>query len=119
MNKKGMTLGIEILILCLFILLAFLSLYILVKTFTNKYETNFKTPLYYYNIEKEIEVAARKYIQDKILEEKTIITTKTLKEKNLYNEKCDGYVVIDKTFVQAYIKCDDYQTNGYSNALAN
>lgn len=119
MNNKGMTLGVEILILVLFILSAFLSVYILVKTFTKNYESNYKNPLYYHNIEAKVEDAARKYIENKILDEKTIITTETLKEKNLYDEKCNGYVVIDKTFVQAYIKCDDYQTNGYTGVLAN
>lgn len=119
MNNKGMTLGIEILIIVFFAFAAFLSIFILVRSFTGSYDNNYKTPAYYHSIELKLEKAARKYMDGKSINEKTIITTDELKEEKLFNNKCNGYVIIDKTFYTPYIKCDDYETIGYSKVLAN
>ena len=51
MNNKGMTLGIEILIIVFFAFAAFLSIFILVRSFTGSYDNNYKTPAYYHSIE--------------------------------------------------------------------
>ena len=119
MNKKGMTLGVEILMIVFFTFAAFLSVYILVKSFTGKYEVSEEKISYYYNIEKELVNASKKYMDGKNLTEKTIVTVDTLKKNGLFDSKCNGYVVIDKTFYTPYIKCSEYETNGYSGVLAN
>lgn len=119
MNKKGMTLGIEILIIVFFTFAAFLSVYIIVKNFTGKYEVNEEKIAYYHSIERKLENASKKYMDGKELTEKIIVTADTLKKNRLFDSECDGYVIIDKTFYTPYIKCSGYETNGYSGVLAN
>lgn len=119
MNKKGMTLGVEILIIVFFTFAAFLSVYILVKSFTGKYEVSEEKISYYHNIEKELVNASKKYMEDKNLTEKIIVTADTLKKKGLFDSECNGYVVIDKNFYTPYIRCREYETNGYLSSLAN
>lgn len=119
MNKKGMTLGVEILIIVFFTFAAFLSVYILVKSFTNKYDVSEKNILYYHNIEKELENASKKYMEGKNLTEKIIVTADTLKKNGLFDSECNGYVVINKNFYTPYIKCSEYETNGYLSLLAD
>ncbi len=119
MNNKGMTLGVEILIIVFFAFAAFLSLFILVNSFTGTYNNNYKTPAYYHSIELKLENAARKYMDGKNISEKVVITADTLKKENLFDSKCNGYVIIDETFYTPYIKCDDYETIEYSKVLAN
>lgn len=119
MNNKGMTLGTEIFIIIFFAFAAFLSLFIIVRSFTGSYKNNYNNPSYYHSIEKKLEQSARKYMTNKEINEKIIVTADTLKKENLFDEKCAGYVIIDKTFYTAYIKCKDYETPGYTDVLAN
>lgn len=119
MNQKGMTLGVEIFMIIFFTLAAFLSVYILVKSFTGKYVVNENKPSYYHKIELELENAAKKYIEKNETGEKIVISSKTLREVGYYTNKCDGYVIIEKVLYKPFIKCDDYTTIGYSKELAS
>ena len=119
MNQKGMTLGVEIFVIIFFAFAAFLSVYILTKSFMGKYIVNENKPSYYHKIELELENIAKKYIEKNETGEKIIISSNTLREVGYYTNKCDGYVIVDKTTYKPFIKCDDYITNGYSKELAN
>ena len=61
----------------------------------------------------------KKYIEKNETGEKIVISSNTLREVGYYTNKCDGYVIVDKTTYRPFIKCDDYITNGYSKELAN
>ena len=91
----------------------------LVNAFTKSYNNNYKTPAYYHSIELKLEKAARKYMEGKSISEKTVVTADTLKRQKMFDNKCNGYVIIDETFYTPYIKCDDYETLGYTNILAD
>jgi len=116
MNNRGMTLVTEIFIIILFALLAFLSLYIGVKSFNINFNGNYVD---YKKIEGDLEAAAREYVSDKSLNEKTVITADVLKKLDLFESSCDGYVIVNGNYYDAYIKCVDYKTSGYTDVLAN
>ena len=116
MNNKGMTLGVEILIIVLFALLAFFTLYIGTNSLGLNFKSNFVN---YKEIEKRIENGAREYLSNKNISEKTIITADKLKSLNLFDSTCDGYVIVFDNYYDSYIKCDNYKTPGYNDALAN
>lgn len=115
MGNKGMTLSVEILIIVFFSFAAFLSFNLLINSFIGGYSI----PVYYHDIEKKAENAAREYMNHKVVDEKVVVSIDVLRENDLFDEKCNGYVIIDEPFYTAYIKCDGYKTNGYSEVLAN
>ena len=117
MNQKGMTLGLEIFMIVFFAFADFLSVYILAKTFTGRYVVNEKTPAYYHKIELELKNAAKEYINSNDTDEKIVISSRTLRDKGYYSNNCDGYVIIEKMIYRPFIKCDDYETIGYSKEL--
>lgn len=116
MNNKGMTLGIEILIIVLFAFLAFFTLYIGTRSLGVNLNNNFVD---YKEIEKELEQSTRQYLSDKKITEKTIITADKLKSLNLFDSNCNGYVIIYDNYYDPYIKCNDYKTIGYNDIFAN
>lgn len=116
MNNKGMTLGVEILIIILFGLLAFFTLYIGTNSLNIDFNNDFVN---YKKIEENLEKSAREYFLEKEITEKTIVTADALKSLNLFESKCNGYVIVDGNYYDAYIKCNDYKTPGYSDILAN
>lgn len=116
MDNKGMTLGIEILIIVFFALLAFFTLYIGANSLGVNYENNF---INYKKIEESLEKGARKYFLEKEITEKTIVTADTLRSLDLFDSNCNGYVIVNGNYYDSYIKCDKYKTQGYSDILAN
>jgi len=116
MNNKGMTLGVEILIIALFALLAFFTLYMGTNSLGLNFKNNFVD---YKKIEEKLEKSAREYLSDKNITEKTIITADTLKSLDLFDSNCNGYVIVNGNYYDSYIKCSDYKTPGYTDVLAN
>lgn len=121
MNKKGFTL-IELLVVivilaCLIILVA--------PEFSDI--LNISRNKGYKEIEKRIEEAGLKYATDNYLEgdkitiKKDLLVTASLigEVYDLENKSsiCDGYVVVDvvNNNAKSYIKCENYQTEGYVN----
>ena len=87
----------------------------------------------YSTIEEDIKMYARDYITDYTNQDITTgvvtITTDKLIEKGFFEkkdliteskDKCKGYALVkkdeeDALVVESYIKCDDYETNGYQS----
>lgn len=82
----------------------------------------------YKNLEKKLTEAAEYYagVYPDILSSNNIkITNEELIDHKysetltVNNEKCDGYVVVEKNMgafnYKAYIKCDNYETKGYKS----
>lgn len=119
MKKNGFTL-IELLVVIG--ILAGLMLIIIPK-FSNILNTNRDKG--YKEIEKRLEEAALKYVTDNYIEgnnitiEKNLLVSSSLigEVYDLENKNavCDGYVVIDivNNTAKSYIKCENYQTEGY------
>src|SRR5574344_2984076 len=117
MDNKDMTLAMELVKILVFMLAAFLSVYIIFKSTGIYKDPDFTN---YYLIEKDMEISAREYMSGKSVTEKTIINSDILKNNNLFSSTCNGYVVIDNNFYDAFIKCGDtYTTAGYVAYLAN
>ena len=96
---------------------------IIIPKFSNILNTNRDKG--YKEIEKRLEEAALKYATDNYIEgNKITIEKKLLVSSSLIGEVydlenknavCDGYVVIDivNNTAKSYIKCENYQTEGY------
>jgi len=126
LNKNGW--GLKEMLILSGVLLIFLivSIYFIISMYNNFNNDVMATN--YEALEEKLEKQARIYLNDyydEILTNDYItITRNVLKSYNLdvvlednKGNSCSGYVMANKTHakveVNAYIKCDDYQTNGY------
>jgi len=102
-------------------LIVYLLTFIIAFKTTNKALTEAKLNVYK-TIEQRIENTSDTYFiekevsEGKTFDETTIITLKELEYdmQKLHGIECSGYVTYDsKNKSDAFIKCDDYQTDGY------
>lgn len=126
MNNRGWGLS-EMIILCCILAGFLLLVVVLVNQLYSgieqmEYETNEKYGYSYKEIEKNLEEAAKKYYrknksavmitsEDLLLED--YISSSKLTPLNS-SEPCIGYVnVEDNNIFEAYISCEEYETEGY------
>ncbi len=79
---------------------------------------------YYYGLEVKLDEAGKKYIElmnYSCKDHPCIINYKSIKKMDYISvlldydtaNECDGYIKIKHTNIEAYIKCDNYVTEGY------
>ena len=118
LNNKGW--GLQALMLCIIILM-----FALVIAYSIADKTFGLSDTQYHRKEAQVVEAIKKYKKkNKIVveqDEEKVITIKTLKETNiLKNINCTGYGIYskkEKDTYKAYIKCDNYTTDGYLEYL--
>lgn len=128
LNKNGWGLREMIVLsgfLLLFLIVAIYYIFELYNSFDK--EVTVKT---YYDMEEKLEEQARIYLNDyyeaNLTSEEITISRNVLRNYNLDvnlvdndGNACSGYVVAYKTkgvtYVDAYIKCNDYTTQGYED----
>ncbi len=124
LNKKGWGLR-EMLVLSavliIFLMVAIYYIYRLYGDLNRDLNNN-----YYYDLEAKLEGQARVYIDDYLTQDLDnnylTITRGNLRNYNLDVElkdkdgkACSGYVKANKDEINGYIKCEDYETDGYES----
>ena len=108
LNNKGCGLNTLLIIgscLLIFLLIAAYYIYVLYSSLNNNY---------YIVLEDKLVNSAKKYgLKSKVSYKslKDLGYINSLKDEN--NNECDGYVLYDDSTYTAYIKCDNYITEGY------
>lgn len=130
MNNKGLGLGAML----GFLAILFLGLLYSYALYNKAFGDNSNEAIeYYYEKENELKEVAKNYINNYYpnleASNQVVVTLKTLTAYdyidgiNGYNNKdaCSGYVVIEKNdqdvTYEPYLKCGQYQTNGYLSNL--
>lgn len=126
LNKHGWGLREMIILSGILIIFLFIAIYYIFRMYDSfNQEVSIKE---YYDMEEKLEEQAKIYVRDyyeaELSSEKIIIHRSILRnyglDVNLIDNKgdaCSGYVIASKTkgiiYTDAYIKCNDYMTNGY------
>ena len=121
LNNQGWGLHVMMLFI-LVLMIALVVIYILInRNFSEYVSYDYKKE------ENKVIVALKKYYKENDIEinknEEKIVSVKKLKEEKILTNfnKCSGYGLLknknDKIIYDAYIKCDNYITDGYINYL--
>lgn len=126
LNKHGWGLREMIILSGILIIFLFIAIYYIFRMYDSfNQEVSIKE---YYDMEEKLEEQAKIYIRDyyevELSSEEIVIHRSILRnyglDVNLIDNKgdaCSGYVIASKTkgviHTDAYIKCNDYMTNGY------
>ncbi len=118
---RSMIVGISILFLCLFIVSVLISDEDNPIGELNRFETTYES------LENNLRKASIEYQKEHYpnIEGELTVSLKTLVELDYVDaitdiettNECSGYVLIEVDTYLPYIKCDNYQTNGYDNNL--
>lgn len=140
LNNKGQTLKDVIKIICVMFFAVIITMIIYNRNFKSLFEgdTDKKSiptiDYEYTKVEVKLEKAAKKYYDEKFSSDKmgvipsvTITATTLIKQDYLddikaNDSRCTGYVTIKndkKITYYTYIKCGNYETDGYEKGLDN
>lgn len=122
LNKRGWGLREMILLSSVLIIFLFVAIFYIYTLYNNIGESMLVNS--YSNMERKLESQAEIYLSDyydnPLTDTDITITRSVLKSHDLdvslvdsEGNSCSGYVLANKTRVKAYIKCDDYMTEGY------
>ena len=141
LNNKGYGIKDVMMVVCVMMVAVFVTMFIYNKNFKSLFEGDVdkdsvpETKYNYELLEEELETAAKQYYSENFKEDVAseiplmTVTFNTLKDKNYLSsleangESCNGYVNIKnnggKISYDAFVKCDNYVTEGYSASLNN
>lgn len=133
LNNKGYGIKDIMMVICVMFVAILVTMFVYNRNFKKLFEGdgNLSTSYDYEAIEEELEISAKEYYSKTFSNEKTkiplmTVTFKTLKQEGYLSslgesdKNCTGYVNIkndEKLSYEPYIKCNGYETKGYSETL--
>lgn len=125
LNKHGWGLREMLLVSSVLFIFLFIAIFYIYALYDNLDKNMLVTP--YSEMESKLERQANIYLNDyydnALSEHEITITRSVLKSHDLdvslidpNGNSCSGYVLASKNGVKAYIKCDEYTTDGYKRS---